>query len=41
MTRFGFIFTTADRPFRRGARTFPSGESTFRSAEYKTNKVYR
>ena len=34
MTRFGFIFTTAERTFR-------SGERTFRSAEYKTNKVYR
>ena len=34
MTRFGFMFTTAERTFR-------SGERTFRSAEYKTNKVYR
>ena len=41
MTRFGFIFTTAERTFRSGERTFRSGERTFRSAEYKTNKVYR
>ena len=34
MTRFGFIFRTAECTFR-------SGERTFRSAEYKTNKVYR
>ena len=41
MTRFGFIFRTAERTFRSGERTFRSGERTFRSAEYKTNKVYR
>ena len=41
MTRFGFIFTTAERTFRSGERTFRSGERTFRSPEYKTNKVYR
>ena len=41
MTRFGFIFRTAERTFRGGERTFRSGERTFRSAEYKTNKVYR
>ena len=41
MTRFGFIFTTAERKFRSGERIFRSGERTFRSAEYKTNKLYR
>ena len=41
MTRFGFIFRTAERTFRSGERIFRSGERTFRSAEYKTNKVYR
>ena len=41
MTRFCFIFTTAERTFRSGERIFRSGERTFRSAEYKTNKVYR
>ena len=41
MTRFGFIFRTAERTFRSGERTFRSGERPFRSAEYKTNKVYR
>ena len=37
MTRFGFIFTTAERTFRSGERTFRSGERTFRTAEHKTN----
>ena len=48
MTRFGFIFTTAERTFRSGERTFRSGERTFRSgectfriAEYKPNTVQR
>ena len=36
MTRFVFIFTTAERTFRSGERTFRSGERMFRSAEYKT-----
>ena len=41
MTRFGFIFRTAERTFRSGERTFRSGERTFRSAEHKPNTLQR